>query len=175
MPFRANEAMSYFALMLLVGCAPPETPTDSALNSPPNNEAFEPSESTAPAKSETPTDAEPVSVRSAFTYDKDLNRAILNTQIAPPQKQTFWLGLGSVTIETVSAQKGVLTIRHTVEIEGGYSVSECEVDISPTPLVFQFASDGTPGQPPDALRNCKPIRSGNVHLDPSVIHSEKGE
>lgn len=171
MPLRITVMIVGFALFLMLGCAPQESSTDTAQISTPDGEVFEPSEKAATSESESPINSKPVPVRSAFTHDKDLNRAILDTRIAPPQQQTFWLGLGSVTIETVSANNGVLTIRYAMEIEGEYSVSECEVDISPTPLVFQFGSDGTPGQAPDALRNCKPIRSGNVHTDLSNLES----
>ncbi len=174
MPFRINVVIVGFAMLLMLGCAPPETSTDSDQVSTPDGEVIELSGTPAASETELPTDSRPVPVRSAFTHDKDLNRAILDTQIAPPQRQTFWLVLGSVTIETVSANEGVLTLRYTSEIEGGYSVSECEVEISPTPLVFQFGSDGTPGLAPDALRNCKLIRSGNVHLDLSNIKNEDG-
>jgi hypothetical protein len=159
----------------MLGCAPQPMTTDNSRISTPTGEIVETSEPNAAPRAKSKANEEPISVRSVFTHDKDLNRALLDTRIAPPQKQTFWLGLGSVTIETVSVSDGFLTLRYTEEIEGSYSVSECEVEISSTPLVFQFGSDGTPGHPPDALRNCKPIRTGNVHIDLSNIENASGE
>ncbi len=174
MTFRFNVMIAGFAWLLMLGCTPPQTSTDNAHSTTLDGEALKSSKTNAAPLAESVADAKPIPVGSAFTHDEDLNRAILDTRVAPPQKQTFWLGLGSVTIETVSVNEGVLKLRYTTEIEGGYSVSECDVRISPSPLVFQFGSDGTPGQPPDALQNCKPIRLGNVHTDLSNIENDSG-
>ena len=163
--------------LVALGCTvtDPAATGESASTTLSEHQPIEPSPTTPQPEDDASAESSTVPIHTAFTYDKDHNRALLDTRIPPPQKRTFWLGLGSVTLETVSATDNVLIIRYTQEVEGGYSVSECEADISPTPLIFQFGFDGTPGEAPQSLRNCKPMRSGNVHFDLQGTETSAGE
>lgn len=102
---------------------------------------------------------------SAFRWDKEMNVIWLDTRIRPTQSRRFDIGLGSITIETLAVTENQLTLRYTPEIEGGYTVYECTVPISPVPVKFTIASDGTPGPTSFDLATCKVIRQGNVHFD----------
>ena len=102
---------------------------------------------------------------SAFRFDADKKRIYLDTRVAPPQRRRFGIGQGSVTLETLSVKNGQLTFRYTPEVEGGYTIYECTVPISPTHIEFEINRNGTPGKASIDLSNCKIIRRGNLHLD----------
>ena len=117
-------------------------------------------------KQPAPTTGASDTASSAFRWDTETNVIWLDTQIAPSQRRRFDIGLGSITIETLAASKKQLTFRYTPEIEGGYTVYECTVPISPAPVKFEIARDGTPGPTSFDLTKCKVIRRGNEHFDP---------
>jgi hypothetical protein len=100
---------------------------------------------------------------SAFSLDETNQVILLDTRIAPPQRRRFDIGLGSITIETLSVTGNKLTFRYTPEVEGGSMIYECTVLISPTPLEFKIAPDGTPGATSFDLTRCKVIPQRNVH------------
>ena len=102
---------------------------------------------------------------SAFALDASTNTISLDTRVAPPQRRRFDIGQGSITLETLQVRDNKLTFRYTPEIEGGYTVYECVVPVSATPLTVQIARDGTPGATSFDLKACKVIRYGSVHFD----------
>ncbi|MEZ5943093.1 MAG: hypothetical protein R3C18_17000 [Planctomycetaceae bacterium] len=101
----------------------------------------------------------------AFKYDEAVGIITLDTRVAPGQKAMFGLGLGSITLETVSVADGELTFLYTPEVEGGYTVYECVVPISSEPVTVHVAPDSTPGETSFDLQKCKIIRSGNLLLE----------
>ncbi|MCA9029321.1 MAG: hypothetical protein KDA66_00855 [Planctomycetaceae bacterium] len=97
----------------------------------------------------------------AFRYDS-AGIIYLDTRVPPSQKMTFGMGLGSITLETVSVADGKLTFLYTPETEGGYTVYECVVPISEEPVTFKVAPDHSPGETSFDLQKCKVIRAGNL-------------
>jgi hypothetical protein len=102
---------------------------------------------------------------SAFRLDKTKQVIYLDTQIAPGQRRRFDIGQGSITIETIRVTDKRLTFQYTLEVEGGYTIYECTVPVSPTPVEFTINSGGTPGKTSFDLEKCKLIRSGNLLLE----------
>lgn len=102
---------------------------------------------------------------SPFTFDETNARVLLDTRIPPKQRRRFDIAQGSITIETVAAINGLLTIHYTPEVEGGYSVYECNLPISDEPVVFEIDSSGLPGKTSFNLNDCKTIKTGNLHFD----------
>ncbi|MCA8992929.1 MAG: hypothetical protein KDA88_13150 [Planctomycetaceae bacterium] len=98
----------------------------------------------------------------AFRYDEAAGIIYLDTRVPPAQKMTFGMGLGSITLETVSVADGKLTFLYTPETEGGYTVYECVVPISEEPVTFKVAPDHSPGETSFDLQKCKVIRAGNL-------------
>ncbi len=98
---------------------------------------------------------------SAFHFDKAKQVIFLDTRAAPPQRQRFWLPLGSITLETLHRTKNRLTFRYTPETEGGYTIYECTVPVSSTPLEFHVKSDGTPGATSFDVTKCKVVQQGD--------------
>lgn len=101
---------------------------------------------------------------SAFTLEEAKGRIVLDTRITPGQCQRFDIGLGSITVETITAQDGILTVQYTPEVEGGYSVYECKLPISARPVVFEIDLSGVPGETSFDLSECKRLKTGNLHF-----------
>lgn len=102
---------------------------------------------------------------SAFHYDETRQIIYLDTQIAPGQSRQFGIGLGSITIQTLSVTNKQLTFHYTPEVEGGYTIYECQIPVSPTRVEFRINSDGTPGKTSFDLSKCKVVRKGNILLE----------
>ena len=51
------------------------------------------------------------------------------------------------------------------EVEGAYTVYECEIPISDELVIFEIDPSGVPGQTSFNLDECETIKSGNVHFD----------
>ena len=100
---------------------------------------------------------------SAFGLDKTKGIIFLDTRVAPPQRRRFDIGLGSVTLETVAVRDGKLTFHYRPEIEGGYTLYECVVDVSPKPITFDI-SKNVPGETSLDLEKCRIIKRGNELL-----------
>ena len=118
--------------------------------------------------SASPTDTstgESIVTESAFKFEKLKSRILLDTRVAPGQRETFWIGLGSMTIETISANSGMLTINYTPEEEGGYTVYECNLPISDEPVVFEIDPAEVPGKTSFDLNDCKVLKTGNLLLE----------
>lgn len=107
----------------------------------------------------------PATPESAFTFDKQNSRILLDTRIAPPQRRDFGIGQGSVTLETIEVKDGHLTFYYTPEIEGGYTTYECTVPVSASPITIKVNRDGTPGEISIDLTKCRVVKSGNVHWE----------
>jgi hypothetical protein len=140
-----NRLLVSFTILLASGCQPPRNVSLPETHVP-----------TAVLK--------PSTQPTAFRFDDDKHRIYLDTRVAPPQRRRFDIGQGSVTLETLSVKDNRLTFRYTPEVEGGYTIYECTVPISPTQVEFQINRDGTPGKPSLDLSKCKIIRRGNLHL-----------
>jgi hypothetical protein len=95
----------------------------------------------------------------AFKLDKTKGILFLDTRVAPPQRQRFDIALGSVTLETIGVKDGKLIFHYKPEVEGGYTVYECTVEVSPTPVTFDI-SKGVPGATSLDLKKCKVIGQG---------------
>lgn len=134
------------ALTLACGCGPSGNVSQEV---PPTNES----------------NGDPPPQVSAFAFDKAQGIISLNTRIPPRQKKRFDIGQGSITLETLSIEDGKMTFQYTPEIEGGYTIYECTVPVSPTPITIKVSTDGTPGDNSFNLAECKVIRSGNLLLD----------
>jgi hypothetical protein len=104
------------------------------------------------------------SAASAFRLDEAKQIIFLDSRMVPPQRRRFDIGLGSITLETVRVKDNQLTFRYTPEIEGGFTIYECTVIVSPIPVEIKIAADGTPGATSFALKQCKVIRQGNLHV-----------
>ena len=104
------------------------------------------------------------SVASAFRLDEAKQIIFLDSRIAPQQRRRFDIGLGSITLETLQVKDNQLTFRYTPEVEGGFTIYECTVLVSPIPVEIKIAPDGTPGATSFALTQCKVIRHGNLHV-----------
>ena len=70
-----------------------------------------------------------------------------------------------MTIETISANSGMLTINYTPEEEGGYTVYECNLPISDEPVVFEIDPAEVPGKTSFDLNDCKVLKTGNLLLE----------
>jgi hypothetical protein len=105
-------------------------------------------------------------VPAAFRWDKPKNVIWLDTRVPPKQRQTFPIGQGSITIDTLSVADNKLTFLYTPEIEGGYMVYECTAPVSSKPIAFRIARNGTPGAVSFDLRKCKVIRRGSLFFGP---------
>ena len=70
-----------------------------------------------------------------------------------------------MTIETISANSGMLTINYTPEEEGGYTVYECNLPISDEPVIFEIDPAEVPGKTLFDLNDCKVLKTGNVLLE----------
>jgi hypothetical protein len=140
-------------VLFALGCGPPGNAAQ------PGSPATEVAEASA-------TNSQPGSPAGAtpFQYDEVKGIVSLNTQMAPGQRRRFDLGQGSITLETRSADDDKLTFHYIPEVEGGYTVYECTVPVSPTPVEIKINSDGTPGETSFDLAKCKVIRRGNLHL-----------
>ena len=103
---------------------------------------------------------------SAFRLNETKQIIYLDTQIAPGQRRRFDIGQGSLTIQTLRVTDKWLTFHYTPEVEGGYTIYECTVPVSPTVVEFKINSDGTPGKTSFDLTKCKLIRGGNMLLEP---------
>jgi hypothetical protein len=101
---------------------------------------------------------------SAFRFDETMQVIYLDTQIAPGQRRRFDIGQGSITIQTLRVTDGELTFHYTPEVEGGYTIYECTVPVSPTAVEFNINSDGTPGETSFDLTKCRLVRSANLLL-----------
>jgi hypothetical protein len=101
---------------------------------------------------------------SAFRLNDARQITSLDTRVAPQQRRRFDIGLGSVTLEMMHVTDNKLTFRYTPEVEGGYTIYECTVSVSPTLVEIQIASDGTPRATSFDLAACKVIRQGSVNL-----------
>ncbi len=111
------------------------------------------------------SDIEHPPAASAFDFDT-ANRVIsMDTRIAPAQRRRFDIGFGSVTLETLRLVNGELTFRYTPEIEGGYTIYECSVAVSPEPVRIQVTAGGLPGTTSFDLADCLVIGRGNVFWD----------
>lgn len=102
---------------------------------------------------------------SAFTFEQSKNRILLDTRIPPKQMRRFDIGLGSITIETISASDNVLTIYYTPEVEGGYTTYLCRLPISKKPVTFEIDPSGCPGNTSFKLEECKVLKTGSLHFD----------
>lgn len=120
------------------------------------------SEPVSDSSSELPTAEVADRDAMAFAIDRTERVVTLDTRAAPPQKRRFDLGQGSITLETLTATAGQLTFRYTPEVEGGFTVYECTVPVSPEPLTFKINADGTPGETSFDLADCKLIESGSL-------------
>ena len=89
----------------------------------------------------------------------------LDTRVAPGQRRRFDIGLGSISLETLSVKDGKLTFHYTPEVEGGYTIYECTATVGPKAVEFKINPDGTPGETSFDLKKCKVIRSGNLLLE----------
>ena len=103
---------------------------------------------------------------SAFCLDETKQVISLDTRIAPQQRRRFDIGLGSITLETLKVTDNMLTFLYTPEVEGGYTIYECTVPISPTPVEIKIDSDGTPGATSFDLTECNVIGNGNATAHP---------
>ncbi|MBI1247688.1 hypothetical protein GC197_07535 [bacterium] len=148
-----NRSIPLLVLMLASGCVP-------------SAEVLPETKPVAP-RTASVTDS-PQSVPSAFAFDQQAGIISLDTQIPPAQKTTFPLGLGSIGLETLSAQDGHLTFRYTPEVEGGYTIYECTVPISSTPLTIDVHLD-FPSETSFDLSKCEVIHGGNLLLDPPEV------
>ncbi len=113
----------------------------------------------------TESDAESPKQVSAFEFNQAEGIITLNTRIPPRQRRRFDIGQGSVTLETIGMEDSKLTFQYTPEIEGGYTVYECTVPVSPALITIRVNTDGTPGDTSFDLAKCKVIRNGSVLLD----------
>jgi hypothetical protein len=104
------------------------------------------------------------SVASAFRLDEARQVIYLDSRIAPRQRRRFDIGLGSITLETMQVKDNQLTFRYIPEIEGGFTIYECTVRVSPTPIEIKIAPGGTPGATSFDLTQCKVISRGNLHV-----------
>jgi hypothetical protein len=98
---------------------------------------------------------------SAFNFSKAEGIISLDTRIRPRQIGKFYIGLGSVTLETLEIKNDSLIFRYTPEIEGGYTIYECTVPISDSPLTIKVSS--TPGETSFDLTKCRVVKTGNIH------------
>lgn len=121
------------------------------------------------ASTQVPGVSEPVVDSSAevnaFRFDETKQVIYLDTQIAPGQRRRFDTGQGSITIQTLRVTDEGLTFHYTPEVEGGYTIYECTVPVSPTAVEFKINSDGTPGETSFDLTKCRLVRSGNLLVE----------
>jgi hypothetical protein len=110
-------------------------------------------------------DAEPSQSVSAIDFDEAGGVVSLDTRIPPRQIQSFGIGQGSVTLETIEVKDSHLTFLYTPEIEGGYTTYECTVPISASPITIKVNRDGTPGATSFDLTECRIVKSGNLHWE----------
>ncbi len=101
----------------------------------------------------------------AIWLNESETQVLLDTRIAPPQYRSIGLGQGSITLETLAVDNGLLTIHYQPEIEGEYHVYECQIPISGQPIVFEIDPSGDPGETPFDLKDCRLIRKGNLHFE----------
>ncbi|MFG0261657.1 MAG: hypothetical protein ACF788_04630 [Novipirellula sp. JB048] len=101
----------------------------------------------------------------AFDFDEAVGTISLDTRVPPRQRRRFDIGLGSVTLETIKTEDGKLTFQYTPEIEGGYTLYECTVPVSASPITIQVNQDGTPGETSFDLTECRVVGTGNVHWE----------
>lgn len=102
---------------------------------------------------------------SAFDFDEAAGMISLDTRIPPPQKRRFDIGQGSVSLETIETKDNHLTFQYTPEIEGGYTIYECIVPVSASPITIKVNSDGTPGKTSFDLSKCRVVKTGNVQWE----------
>ena len=110
-------------------------------------------------------DAEPSQSVSAINFDEAGGVVSLDTRIPPRQRQSFGIGQGSVTLETIGVKDSHLTFLYTPEIEGGYTTYECTVPVSASPITIKVNRDGTPGATSFDLTECRVVKSGNLHWE----------
>jgi hypothetical protein len=111
------------------------------------------------------TDAPPSQLNSAFHYDNASGIISLDTRVSPRQSRRFDIGQGSITLETIEMNNNQLTFQYTREIEGGYTIYECTVAVSASPVTIKVNRDGTPGDTSFDLSQCRVVKTGNVHWD----------
>lgn len=102
---------------------------------------------------------------SAFNFEETTGTISLDTRIPPRQKRRFDIGLGSVTLETIEIQDRNLTFQFTSELEGGYTMYECTVPVSASPVTIMVNTDGSPGETSFDLAECRVVKTGNVHWE----------
>jgi hypothetical protein len=141
-----SRLMALFALLVFCGCHKSDDVTTHH-NSPGERRAV---------------DSPPVA--SAFRLDESNQVIFLDSRIAPPQRRRFDIGLGSITLETLQVKDNQLRFRYVPEIEGGFTIYECTVPVSPSLIEIKIAPDGTPGATSFVLTDCKVIRHGNLHV-----------
>lgn len=98
---------------------------------------------------------------NAFAFEKAEGIISLDTRIPPRQIGRFDIGLGSVTLETLEVRNDSLIFRYTPEVEGGYTIYECTVPISDSPVTIKVSS--TPGETSFDLTKCRAVKTGNIH------------
>lgn len=98
---------------------------------------------------------------SAFNFSKAEGIISLDTRIPPRQMRRFDIGLGSVTLETLEMKNDSLIFRYTPEIEGGYTIYECTVPVSASPVTIKV--NMTPGETSFDLTKCRVVKTGNLH------------
>lgn len=91
----------------------------------------------------------------------------------PKSSNTFYWGLGSEGVNVLGMRAGKCVLQISSEIEGGYSVRECEID--PTSGDINIEEKCTPDKGDYGMRcgvhrsfdlsKCKIIKNGNVFED----------
>ena len=81
---------------------------------------------------------------SAFNFSKAEGIISLDTRIPPRQIRRFDIPMGSVTLETLEMKNDSLIFRYTPEIERGYTIYECTVPASASPVRSKLT--WTPGE-----------------------------
>ena len=145
-----RRLVALLGLSLFCGCNPSGGATGQAASNNAASNNDEAVDSSAPV--------------GAFRLDQTRQIIFLDTRSAPPQRRRFDIGQGSITLETIRVKDGTLTFRYTPEVEGGYTIYECTVPVSPTPLEIKIAPGGTPGATSFDLAKCRVIRGGNLLL-----------
>jgi hypothetical protein len=153
-----RRLVALLGLSLLCGCNPSGgAPGQAASNTGAGNNAA--SSNDEALDSSSPASSVPV---SAFRLDETKQIVFLETRSVPPQRRRFDIGQGSITLETIRVKDGTLTFRYTPEVEGGYTIYECTVPVSSTPLEIKIARGGTPGATSFDLAKCRVIRRGSL-------------
>jgi hypothetical protein len=101
----------------------------------------------------------------AFDFDEAAGIIFLDTRIPPRQCRRFDIAQGSATLETIEMKDNCLTFQYTPEIEGGYTIYECTVPVSASPITIKVNKDGTPGATSFDLAECRVVKSGNLHWE----------